>query len=94
MVAAHPESRRGAGSNFPYATEIVKKLNEEGKDRFDLKVEMAQASNISCYHMLRNCIYIINYIYVYILCIHLPAHDVFLTSVLMISVYTLFIHPY
>ena len=66
MVAAHPESRRGAGSNFPYATEIVKKLNEEGKDRFDLKVEMAQASNISCYHMLRNCIYIINYIYMFI----------------------------
>lgn len=61
---AHPESlfASGAGSNFPYATEIVKKLNEEGKDRFHLKVEMAQASNsnISCYHMLRNYIYIIN----------------------------------
>ena len=62
---AHPESlfASGAGSNFPYATEIVKKLNEEGKDCFDLKVEMAQASNIS-YHV--TICYVIVYILIYI----------------------------
>ena len=58
---ADPPTATGAGSNFPYATEIVKKLNEEGKDGRDLKVEMAQTSNImsrSCLHICILCVFI------------------------------------